>query len=479
MFRKREATSKANWSEKYGEKHRLCRIQSFPEGITPPKRVRIYWRKDHYVLQVWDPSLRKTVSDRVDGDLLSALTKARQIEERLITYKRTGVASRQMKHEDFIARYIDHLHLRADAGEIDERTVRRYETALRHYRAFITSADCRGLYPFAHQVDRSAVLRLSGFLASRQVSANGRQSVRTGPMKSQHFVLGVIRAMYAWGTDLTSGPLLGKDFVNPFLGLGRLGPARVAIDMTRELAITKEMAEEFLLACDDWQFRLFSTFVLFGLRASEPIFLFRESLGTNGLHVVCYPELDYLTKGRRNKRFPILASFANLRVFWMGERSGGLLFRRRSRDSAESESLDVVINRFQQACRSNSIVSARQRRRLRDSILREAGALDYDGIEQEFRTIASKLGWPRSATLRGFRHLFSTVLENAGMPEYYRRYFMGQSAGRAPIVTYTHLDQLDARLEEAFEREWPSLFPLVEKTARHHLSNQPSTARLV
>ena len=43
-----------SWSERYGERHRLVRVAEFPAGIVGPKQVRVYARRDHYVLQWWD-----------------------------------------------------------------------------------------------------------------------------------------------------------------------------------------------------------------------------------------------------------------------------------------------------------------------------------------------------------------------------------------------------------------------------------------
>src|SRR5947208_17075348 len=73
-----------SWSARYGAIHRLARLTEFPSGIAAPRKVRVYRRVHHYVLQWWDPAAKRTLSDRVDGDLLSALIRARQIDERLI-----------------------------------------------------------------------------------------------------------------------------------------------------------------------------------------------------------------------------------------------------------------------------------------------------------------------------------------------------------------------------------------------------------
>ena len=80
-------------------------------------------------------------------------------------------------------------------------------------------------------------------------------------------------------------------------------PVAVAIG---EPDITVDMAVEFLEACDAYQLRLFGPMAIYGLRASEPCLLFHEHLRGDWLDVPCLPELAYYTKGRREKRLPII-----------------------------------------------------------------------------------------------------------------------------------------------------------------------------
>src|SRR5258708_6689079 len=79
----RQEKTAGDWSSRYGAKHQLRRIEQFPSGIVAPKRVRLYLRNGHYVLQWWDPAAKTNLSDRVNGDLVAAITRARLIEERL------------------------------------------------------------------------------------------------------------------------------------------------------------------------------------------------------------------------------------------------------------------------------------------------------------------------------------------------------------------------------------------------------------
>jgi hypothetical protein len=84
------ASGTSSWTLRYGAKHRFERVRDFPVEIVPPKRVRIYRRSGHYLLQWWDPAARRNLAERIDGDLVVALVRARQIQERLTHFRTSG-----------------------------------------------------------------------------------------------------------------------------------------------------------------------------------------------------------------------------------------------------------------------------------------------------------------------------------------------------------------------------------------------------
>jgi len=95
----------------------------------PPSRVRIYERTGHFVLQWWDKAQKRNLCERIDGDLVAAITRARQIDGRLEHFRSSGVGVQRAEHTLLVERFQADLRSRADAGEIDPRTVRRYESA--------------------------------------------------------------------------------------------------------------------------------------------------------------------------------------------------------------------------------------------------------------------------------------------------------------------------------------------------------------
>lgn len=454
-----------SWVARYGDKHRMSRVANWPLGIEPPKKVRVNWRSNHWVLQWWEPRARKNVAERVDGDLIAAIARAREIDRRLLEFKASGNVSQRTKHRELVERYLRDLDARADAGEIEPRSFTRYRSALiGHYLAFAELPENSRRWPFAMNADREFALGLARFLRARSVSPNGRGGTAGGhPMKSGGFVIDAVRSLYAWAADPDRGQLLGDGFRNPFLRkASQRGQSR---DPFGEPDVTSAMAQLLFEACDDYQLRLFAPMTFYGLRASEPAYLFGEYVDDLWLRVPCNPEIGYTTKGKRDKRLPLLEPLRQL----LGAPRPGLLFLRRSvaegkeRPPLLGSSLAQLEAEFQKRVRQSPGASAVDRQKVRDKVLKEAGATSYDRIEAEFQSLARRLDWPSTATLKDLRHLFATTMAAAGMPEPYRQYLMGHATTTAVIGIYTHLNRLREQYVLAVDREWR---PLVERIER-------------
>jgi hypothetical protein len=475
-----QRTLSGSWTERYGERHRFRRVTDFPAGIQPPRRVRIYRRADGLLLQWWDPAAKTNLSDRVDGDLVEAISKARQIEERLLHFKTSGGSGkRRFGFAQLVDSFLADLRQRANAGDIASGTVDRYRAALQHFLAFCEQPAIVKCFPYAANINREFRLQLSVFLTNRKVSPNGRAEASHRPMTAQSFVLDTVRALFEWASDPERGNLLPEGFRNPFR---RLGETRTVLrgDPLADPDITLPMAVDLVHACDRFQLRLFVPLLLFGLRAAEPCLLFVEYLDTEWLRVPCSPDLDYRTKGRRDKRFPLLDEIQD---FWRdlhGDRGHGLLNVRRCVADGQEQarmcgaSMIDVVAEYRQRCARIPGLNAAQRQKLRDAVIHDAGGLTYDHIQDEFASLAKRLKWPRQATLKDLRHLFATTLNNASMPEAYRRYLMGQSPGKAAIVAYTHLNELRRHYTEAVRREWQPLIAAIQTRVQEIRSSTPS-----
>lgn len=449
----------STWSEKYGERHQLHRIENFPTGIMGPQRVRVYRRCQHYILQWWDPAAKGNLSDRVDGDLVAAITRAREIEERLENFRSSGIGQRKLTQEELIDRYTNHLNHRVDADEISSKTATRYRNALQHYRAFCSGHVVTPKSSLAAEVNPEWAQAFRTFLKQRLVAPNGHPRGQRKPIRSTSYILSVVRAMFAWAADADQGNLLPMGFRNPFRARATRSE-RAPADLFGEPDVTMDMATEFLSNCDWYQLKLFAPMLLYGLRAAEPCLIFREDLASGWFRVLNRPELGYQTKGLRDKRFPLLDPIDQL----LNDESSscGLVYLRRTvcegsnRPAWAECTLADMTEEYQRRLHAGA-----NKHGLCGKLVSEAGGLTYDHIDREFRSLTKQLQWPKQATLKDFRHLFSTLIENAGLPLFYRRYLMGQSPGKSAVVAYTHLNDLKNQYQMAVDR---TLHPLVAAT---------------
>jgi hypothetical protein len=171
----RPARSAASvWRHRYASKHRPIRIESFPSGVSAPQRVRIYRRGAYYLLHFWDPAVKRTLYDRVDGDLIDAIAKARQIDQRLENFRSSGQVSRRVGHQELVDLFRQDLDRRADASGIACTTARRYNSALKHYINYVSRPEVAAAYSYAGRADRTFALGFSTYLGTKNVTPNGR-----------------------------------------------------------------------------------------------------------------------------------------------------------------------------------------------------------------------------------------------------------------------------------------------------------------
>jgi integrase len=385
------------------------------------------------------------------------------MDEKLDTHQTTGTKIGKLTPESLVQEYVDDLHRRADAGELSPATPARFSSALDHFVSFASQPGVSKSYATAGQIDRQFVLKFASHLMGVQISPNGHANTARRRMIGQQFVLNVVRGVYEWARDTERGACLPADFINPFR-IATLRP-KAPTTLLGEPDVTIAMASSFLQKCDDFQLRLFSPMILLGLRAAEPIMAFTEFVTCDSLEIKCIPSLDYRTKGVRDKFLPLVPKLAQL----LGTKTASaLLFPRRDvwerneQPAMAGAKLAEIVREYQSRCSTLTAPTAATRAKLRDQVMDQAGALTYKMIQMEFTRVASSLGWPRSATLKDFRHLFSTCMSNGGVPEHERQFLMGHSPGKATILRYTHLNQLRQHYERAVNEQ---MLPIINVLA--------------
>lgn len=383
---------------------------------------------------------------------------------------------RRLTHEEIVALFREDLNHRGNAATIALSTARRYGSALGHYLDYVRSPQTSVAYPLAMRVDRSFALGFSAFLGARMISRNGRIASDKVKMTGQDFVLDAVRTMFEWAADPERGNLMPAGFRNPFRR-NVIERRRVAKDMTGDPDITVNMSAAFLNACDAWQLRLFSPVVFYGLRPSELIFLFQESLTETFLDVTCVESLGHMTKGRRNKRLPMFAPMYRLLRADCSAAAGLILRRRDVFASGEHPlfggSRDKLVAEFEERCRTMRNGGAQAIQEIQRDVLSDAGAITYKIIQGEFAKIAKTLKWPRAATLKDFRHSCNTALANGGVPEHERRYLLGQHPGQGAIVVYTHLNKLTEHYMAACESELAPVLRVLRQRVEQMVPDAP------
>jgi integrase len=169
------------------------------------------------------------------------------------------------------------------------------------------------------------------------------------------------------------------------------------------------------------------------------------------LTVSCVPDLEYKTKGRIDKVFPVPPILDQLLAIAASERIGGPLlpsrahFEGRKAVSPLLATKQQMIDEYQR--RIDGDRSARQRLKTLDSLFREAGAVTYDQLSREFQKMVCRANLTAHLTLKSLRHNFAAALEKANISYFTRKYFMGHRVRRDPLAIYTTTNLEGIRME--------------------------------
>src|SRR5947209_4985465 len=142
------------------------------------------------------------------------------------------------------------------------QTVERYRTATDHLLRFLEARPVRHASHFRSSHAEEFVRHLRGL----RVSPNGHANTARRPLmdKGLCYILECCRALFNHAARRRHLPPYAE---NPFAALGI---ERIPIDLARPITLfTGEQERAFFEACDGWQFALFLTLALTGLRPGE------------------------------------------------------------------------------------------------------------------------------------------------------------------------------------------------------------------
>ena len=443
---------RSTWRERYGRWHGYIRLRGDPALPNGRRgRVTLYQRGEdvqedgrHTYILSWCAHGRRH-KQRVVGDIYDAVRRADEINT-AIKDNNTGTPPSRLSVEELVARFIDGLQRRADAGEISPKTPVRYWGALRHLVAFSRTCVQPRTNRSGWVPTRDFALQFKTYLQGARVSSNGhpRSPRRSIAGKGIDFILSASRALVRWAAREGYLPAVASD------AFARSGRQRMAMPALTTAPIQSDEVVALIHQADVYQLVLFSFHIFHGARVAEPAWLMLEFLDRAGSWVDyrCIDELGYRTKGGTNKRLPLPAPMMQALALLTADRADGPILRKRKTIEREARRAgrQHPLRKLIKTVEGQSPANWSQRVQAGLAALKEAGGINGDDIRREFAHLVRQAGLRDDLRPKALRHHFATTLERADIPYYTRKYLLGHAVsarGRHaddPTAVYTHLD---------------------------------------
>jgi integrase len=222
---------------------------------------------------------------------------------------------------------------------------------------------------------------------------------------------------------------------------------------------TADQERAFLQACDEWQFPVFLTLMLTGIRPGELTHLLLPGdldLDSGLLRVRNKPKLGWQVKTRNERDIPLVPVLADVLDVHLRGRTSGPVFRRRCYAVAGAHGIGVagalaleaeLARRLVEGeAKKGSPLTRAERTKAARGLWRDLGAVGADRVRVEFMRLTRVLGVPGCTAPKSLRHLFATALQEGRVDPLIRNELMGHVAagprtaghGLAMTAVYTH-----------------------------------------
>jgi len=406
-----------------------------------------------------DRDAARQLAARVNDQLESGAQSAFSFEPLTVT----ALRDRWLEHHEQVRRSSVH-------------SINRYRTATDHLLRFLDA------HPVRHAGLFSATLAVEfvRYLRSVRVSPNGHPNTPKRPLldKGVRYVLECCRALFNYAARRRHLPPYTE---NPFAAIEI---DRIPVETARAIELlTPDQERAFLGACDDWQFPVFLTLLLTGLRPGELCHLLLPDdldLDARVIRVRNKPRLGWQVKTRNQRDVPLVPALADVLRVHLAVRTCGSVFRRRTWtddrlgfDVSSTAALERELShRLAEEDATRGAPNRGARLRLARRLWRDIGAVGENRIRVEFIRVARAAGLTGQTAPKVFRHQFATALQEGRVDPLVRNLLMGHAAAdsRAPghglgmTAVYTHTrpetvrEQLLAALADrpalTVAREW-------------------------
>lgn len=342
-------------------------------------------------------------------------------------------------------------------------TVNRYRSATDHLLNFV-----RHLRPIRQAAQFSAQDAESfvRYLRTIEVSPNGHRN----SAKRRLLDHGVKYILHCCGTLFNYAAKrrhLSPYAENPF---STIQIDRIPVEDAKTIVVfTADQERQFLQACDDWQFPVFLTLILTGLRPGELCHLLVEDLELGGnepiLRVRNKKKLGWQIKTRNERDIPVLPALRDVLKRAIGPRRFGPAFTRpacrhselRSAADLEGALYDQIAAEERRLARS---LDRKERLSAAKSLWWEIGAMREDRLRLEFMNVTAKIGLPQVTMPKVLRHLFATTLQDGNVDPLIRNQLMGHvpaiansargGLGMTSVYTHSRPETMRKQMGEAF-----------------------------
>ncbi|MCA9115017.1 MAG: tyrosine-type recombinase/integrase [Planctomycetaceae bacterium] len=393
-------------------------------------RVRGDLRSSVWYLTYHDQGRRHR--PRVGPDQQTARQLAAQINGQLETGAPAALSFEPILIGELQQRWLDH-HEQVLRSSV--HTISRYRTASAHLLRFIAGTGCTSSTAQFRTTHAEQFVR---WLRTIRVTPNGHPNSQKRPLldKGIKYILQCCRSLFQFAIRRRH---LSPYAENPFTALDL---DRIPVENSRRVVIfTADQERAFLEACDSWQFPLFLTLMLTGLRPGELTHLLLPDdldLDEAVLRVRNKPELGWQVKTRNERTIPLIGPLVDALRSTLGSRCQGPVFRRRrfSREqpllpNAGPGSMEREINsRIALAeAEAGAVLSRQDRLRIARTVWRDAGMVKSEQIRKEFMRLTRTIGLPHMTAPKSLRHLFATCLQDANVDPLIRCELMGHTTG--------------------------------------------------
>jgi integrase len=439
-------------------------------------RVTVYLRGRTWYLRYHEAGRRRQV--RATTDRKASRQLAAQVNAQLEAQTPAATSFEPIGLPDLRRAWLDHHEyvLRSAVSTID-----RYRSATEHLLNFVRDQQPMRVVAQFRPAHAEAFTR---YLRQLEVAPNGHPNTAKRRLRDKgvKFALEVSRSLFTFAIKRRHLPPYTE---NPFTVIQ---VERVPVEDAKPVTLLNaEQEVSFLEACDDWQFPVFTTLILTGLRPGELTHLLAEDvdLEAGWLWVRNKPDLGWRVKTRSERRVPLVPELRELLARRLdGRVTGPLFLRRRCADGDGSGGGTTIpplarLPRAALAERLRNLIADRHRGGGGDDDAPNAtgatsgtrrqhrvaarwlwvmlGAVPETRLRNEFMRLTRLVGLPDVTAPKTLRHLFATWLQAANVDPLIRNQLMGHAPpidGRGPLgmtAVYSHAgpETVRRQLEDA------------------------------